>query len=195
MVKRVMIFAVLAGSVSMVGSAQAGCPAASAGHRGGATVPAERVIGVDESGAPIVDPNDAVTVTLDARWADVCDDGTVPTGETVILGAPTTLTITGSDDDHSCTAETTSDWDPFGFAVGVHDDLANTQCTIDITWSGFTGVYAPDAARSGAAGSSAQVVVSKATNHENGVVYVNGLLYRAHGLGIGVMWSGVGGQM
>jgi len=195
MIKRITILAVLAGSLSMAGSAQAGCPGASAGHRGGATVPAERVVGVDEEGAPIVDPNDTVTVTLDARWVDVCDDGTVLTSETVILGTPTTLTITGSGDDNSCTTQTTSDWDPFGFAVGVHDDLANTECTIDITWSGFTGIYAPDATRTGAAGSSAQVVLSKTTTHENGRVYVNGLEYRAHGQNVGVMWTGVGGQM
>lgn len=188
MVKRVLIFSILAASVGAVSGASAGCPAASAGHRGGATVPATEV-----------DGERRIVVTIDARWIDVCDDGTmiynqessdkVPVPLPVpILGAPTILTITG---DQSCTAETTSDWDPFGFAVGVHDP-GDHACNIDITWSGFMGVFLPDPGRSGPVGDGVRVTMSKTTNHENGAVFVDGVEYRAHGAGIGVMWTGVG---
>lgn len=189
MIKRLMIFIVLAGAVT-AGSAHAGCPGASAGHRGGATVDAVEVDGTR-----------TVTVTIDARYLDACDDGSVQFSEGVILGAPTTLTITGDD---ACTAETTSDWDPFGFAVGMHDTgkdpedpespHVNTTCNIDITWSGFLSPYLPDAERSGLVEDGVRILVSKVTNHEDGVVFVNGVEYRAHGQNIGVMWTGVGGD-
>lgn len=198
MTKRLLLVAVLAASFGVVAAAHAGCPGASAGHRGGATVPATEVGGTR-----------TVTVTIEARWVDACDDGTlvynnassdkIPVPVPVpIVGAPTRLTITG---DQSCTADTTSDWDPFGFAVGVHDtgDTAGNphphrSCNIDISWSGVGGVYLPDPERSGPTGNGVRVTASKATNNENGVVFVDGVEYRAHGAGIGVMWTGVGGD-
>ena len=183
MIKRVMVLALLAGAFAVGGSASAHCDPASVGHRGGATVDAVEVEG-----------ERTVTVTLDARYIDLCDDGSVNFGEGVILGAPTTLTITG---DASCTKDIGSDWDPFGFAVGVHEVDAegnplDTDCGIDITWSGFLSPYLPDAERSGASESGGQLVVSKITNHEDGRVWVDGVEYAAHGAGIGVMWTGVG---
>lgn len=201
MIKRFMIVTMLAGSVAVTGAANAGCDASSAGHRAGATVQATEVGG-----------DGVVTVTLDARWVDACDDGTliynddssdkVPVAIPVpIIGAPTTLTITG---DRECTAQTGSDWDPFGFAVGVHDTgkdpldgsspHLHTTCNIDITWSGFTQVWTPDPGRSGLVGDGVRVAISKQTNHENGAVFVDGVEYRAHGALIGTMWTGVGGD-
>jgi len=128
-----------------------------------------------------------------ADTAGACDDGSVNT--TGPLGAPTTLAISG---DSNCDATTTSEWDPFGFGAGVHMDISDTSCSIDISWGGFASVYAPDVDNSGASTEGGTLFLGKDTTvsgpESPAVAFVAGVEYRAAPDASGRLLTGLAGS-
>jgi len=176
MTKRLLILAVLAGAMASSTGAHAAC--------GGS----RNIANVKTSGG--------IEITIVARLVTACDNGSVATPGP--LGAPTTLTAKVGTT--TCTAQVTSAWDPFGFGAGVHgyagpdgtsgnadDAWSQTDCNIDMSWSGFLSPYLPAIDRTDGAFLGKDAVV------ENGKLIVNGTLYELSGAGR--MWTGVGGEL
>jgi hypothetical protein len=173
--KRLLILAILSATVAVSGGAHAAC----VGTRNIASL---------KSGA--------IEVSVVARTTNACDDASAQA--TGPLAAPTTLTITNGT--ASCSIETTSDWDPFGFGAGIHgfagpdgtpgneDDVwSQTVCNIDISWSGFLSPYAPATDRTDGA------FLGKDAAVETGLLVINGDV--APVSGSGRMYTGLGADL
>lgn len=196
MIKRSMVLAVAIAGLGMVSPSTAACGGV---YQGTEIKGAELLesVSYDDEGivtSYMTNPERTVDVSLVAIIAEVCDDGSITTTADPV-SYPTTLSVTG---DASCTADTHSEWDPFGFGTGIHDSVegGDNACNADISWGGFTTVFAPDLERSGGGASGGQLVLSKAATVDSGsgtlqVAYVNGAAYVAHGSG--VIWKGIAG--